>query len=302
MIGTNEERLVRTSALAEVQPQASQRNPYNVSQEGEVSCVPAPGGIVYNVRTGDSAYGWVADHLEPGASVYNPKDEENNALQFLVCVGNEARVVSGEAKGETGLVVGTHACGDYFASAHFDRARVIVDFPWEILEKLVYGDKVLIRLVGKGLAFTDYPAIKTDSISPRLVEAMGLEDGPGGKLRVPVVARVPPALMGSGVGFSAEFGDYDIMSGDREALAENGLDELRLGDFVAIMDHDARYGRSYRRGAATIGVVVHGDCRLAGHGPGVSPLFTAVEPVIEPVIDTDANLAVVLSLREDWEA
>jgi hypothetical protein len=276
-------------------------NPYNVSRDGEGYCLPAPGGIVYNVRTGDNAFGWMADHLEPGVSAYNSNQQENSSLLMLVCVGNEARVASGDAKGETGVVVGTHACADYFASTHFDNGHVIIDFPQETLEKLVYGDKILIRLVGKGLVFQDYPAIKTNCVSPRLVEAMDLQDGPDGVLRVPVVARVPPELMGSGIGFPSEFGDYDIMADDQRALAEHGLDELRLGDIVALQDQDNRFGHGYRTGAVTIGIVVHGDCRLGGHGPGVSPLFSAIEPVIEAVINPDANLALLLSLREDWK-
>lgn len=301
MIKTNEKFLVHTAALAEVRPMTTKgTNPYHVSAEGEAYCLPAPGGIVYNVRTGDTVYGWMADHLEPGVSAFNPDQKENNSLQTLVCVGNEARVVSGDAKGEVGVVVGTHACQDYFVSSHFDNAHVIIDFQAETLEKLVYGDKILVRLLGKGLVFEDYPAIKTNCVSPRLAEAMRLRDGPDGKLIAPVVATVPPELMGSGIGFPSEFGDYDIMTDDREALAEHGLDKLRLGDFVAILDHDNRYGHSYRRGATTIGVIVHGDCRLGGHGPGVSPLFTAIEPVIQPVIDPDANLAIVLGFREDW--
>ena len=92
------------------------------------------------------------------------------------------------------------------------------------------------------------------------------------------------------------------MTSDRQAIVKAGLDRLRLGDFVAIMDHDNRYGRCWREGAVSIGVIGHGDCRMAGHGPGVVILFSAAEPVIEPVIDPDANLAIRLGLREDWQS
>lgn len=293
MIKTNEQYLVQTAALVEVHPMHTRdRSPYRVSRDGNAFCLPGPGGIVYNVRTGDSAYGWMADHVEPGVTAFNSDEAQNYCLQNLVCVGNEARVVSGDAKGDKGVVVGTHAGAEH----------VMIDFPADTLEKLVYGDKIMIRMVGKGLVFEDYPAIKTLRMSPRLVEAMGLRNGSNGKLIAPVVANVPPQFMGSGIGRTSERGDYDIMTGDREALAEHGLDKLRLGDFVAILDHDNRFGRGYRRGAITIGVVVHGDCHMGGHGPGVAPLFTAVEPVIEPVIDADANLAVVLGFREDWNS
>lgn len=69
-----------------------------------------------------------------------------------------------------------------------------------------------------------------------------------------------------------------------------------LGDILSTWDHDTRYGRACGRGAITVGVVTCGDCRLGGYGPGVTPLFGAVEPVIEP----EADSAAVLDLREDW--
>ena len=47
-----------------------------------------------------------------------------------------------------------------------------------------------------------------------------------------------------------------------------GLDELRLGDLVAIIDADNSFGRVYRSGAVTIAVVSHGMSHIAGHGPG----------------------------------
>ena len=33
--------------------------------------LPATGGISYNVRSGDSAFGWSGDHVEPGVSIRN---------------------------------------------------------------------------------------------------------------------------------------------------------------------------------------------------------------------------------------
>jgi hypothetical protein len=69
------------------------------------------------------------------------------------------------------------------------------------------------------------------------------------------------------------------------------LDKIRFGDFVALMDHDNRYGRAYRQGAVTIGVVVHSDCRVAGHGPGVTTVMTCQKSIIKPVINPRANIA-----------
>jgi hypothetical protein len=79
-------------------------------------------------------------------------------------------------------------------------------------------------------------------------------------------------------------------------VKEYGLDKTRFGDFVALMDHDNRYGRAYRQGAVTIGVVVHSDCLLAGHGPGVTTIMTCETSLIEPVLDSKANIADLLKI------
>jgi hypothetical protein len=98
--------------------------------------------------------------------------------------------------------------------------------------------------------------------------------------------------MGSGLGSAhVAVGDYDVMTSDPESVREYGLDKLRLGDFVAIMDHDNSYGRAFVKGAVSIGIVVHSDCFLAGHGPGISTLMTCSSPLIEPIIHPDANIA-----------
>jgi hypothetical protein len=86
------------------------------------------------------------------------------------------------------------------------------------------------------------------------------------------------------------------MTSDPETVREYGLDKLRFGDFVALLDHDNSYGRAFVRGAVSIGIVVHSDCLLAGHGPGVSTLMTCPRALIEPVIDPSANIAGLLKI------
>jgi len=97
--------------------------------------------------------------------------------------------------------------------------------------------------------------------------------------------------MGSGLGSPSASGDYDITLFDKGLVAEYGLDKLRFGDIVAILDADTRYGRTWQTGAVTIGVVIHSDCMAAGHGPGVTTLLSCKTPLIEAVIDEGANLA-----------
>jgi hypothetical protein len=113
-----------------------------------------------------------------------------------------------------------------------------------------------------------------------------------GKLKIAVARIVPACIMGSGTGsFTSAAGDFDITLHDRSITAEYGLDALRFGDIVGIRDSDTRFGRTYRSGAVTIGVVVHGDSNLNGHGPGVTTLMTCKTSLIEPFLDEGANLA-----------
>ena len=68
---------------------------------------------------------------------------------------------------------------------------------------------------------------------------------------------------------------------------------------MAILDADHSYGRIYRRGAVSVGIVTHSDCVVAGHGPGVTTLFTSKTGAIKPVIDPGANIARLMKLRDD---
>jgi len=72
---------------------------------------------------------------------------------------------------------------------------------------------------------------------------------------------------------------------------------LFLGDLVAILDADHSFGRIYKQGAVSVGIVVHTNCISAGHGPGVTTLFTSSNGKIIPKIDAKANIASILKLR-----
>ncbi len=106
--------------------------------------------------------------------------------------------------------------------------------------------------------------------------------------------------MGSGLGANqVNSGDYDIQLFDENIVKQYGLENLRLGDFVAIIDADHSFGRIYRQGAITIGIVVHTNCVTAGHGPGVTTLMTCSNGKIIPQITPKANVASILNLRAD---
>ena len=113
------------------------------------------------------------------------------------------------------------------------------------------------------------------NLDPDLLKKIKISKAGKGVLEVPVTTLVPAACMGSGVGAAhVAKGDYDIVTSDPSSVKKYKLDKIRFGDFVALMDHDNRFGRAYRQGAITIGVVVHSDCKVAGHGPGVTTLLS----------------------------
>jgi hypothetical protein len=263
--------------------------PFEVDAEGRAHALPSVGGITYNVKVGDPAFGWAGDHIEPGVSALIDEEKRTNrlnqAFNFLACVGNEAVVMGGDAKGARGVVTGHHGGVEH----------VLIDFDDQALEKMGVGDKILIRAWGQGLALTDFPRVKIYNLDPKLLGKMGVRARKAA-LEVPVVAKVPAALMGSGIGHpDPGTGDYDITTQDPRMVEKHGLDRLRLGDFVAIMDADNTFGRHYFTGAVTIAAVVHSDSHLSGHGPGVTTLISAREG-IRPVVDRGANLGRMLGI------
>ncbi len=276
---TNTDRLVKLSLQGEIKHPVT-ANPYYISKEGMASTLPAMGGITYNVKVGDPAFGWAADHVEPGVTMKNEEQVANDALNLLACIGNEAVVASGDAKGTKGYVTGTHGGVEHII-VHFD----------ENLDKMLIGDKILVKAYGQGLKLEDYPLIKLSNIDPVLFSLLGIEEEQG-RLRIPVAGIVPAHLMGSGIGdASCSRGDYDITTTDMEEIRKNGLDLLRLGDLVMLKDCDNSYGRAYFKGAVSIGVVIHGDSVRMGHGPGVTTIMTCKEGLIEGMITPGANIS-----------
>lgn len=275
---TNRDKVVKWSVMGKIHHPVG--GGYRITHDGIPMVLPATGGISYNVRIGDSAFGWAGDHVEPGVSIRNEDKNENAALMTFACVGNEAKIVSGAAAGETGYVTGMHGGIDH----------VLICFEQSTLEKLTIDDKIMIKAYGQGMKLVNYPEIQLMSIDPDMFEKMNIAENEG-RLQVPVVAVVPPYLMGSGIGSpSAYTGDYDIMTGDEKEIKRLGLDKLKFGDLVLLQDCDNSYGRGYLKGAVSVGVIVHSDCVKAWHGPGVTTIMVSKGSNIEAVIDENANI------------
>jgi len=172
----------------------------------------------------------------------------------------------------------------------------MIDFPPEVMEKMSLGDRVAIRAVGLGLELADPGDIRIFNCDPDLLEKI-VEPAAGGRVRVAVAKVVPASIMGSGLGrATVARGDYDIQAFDPVMVERYGLGDLRYGDLVAIQDADHSYGRIYRSGAISVGVVAHGSSDIAGHGPGVTSLLTSPSGRIDVSVDRSANLATILGI------
>lgn len=262
--------------------------PYRLASDGTPFLLPTYGGIVYNVSTGDRAFGWAADCIHPGVSIHQPDDNRNRGLNVFACIGNRARVMTGSAAGTTGVVTGK--------SGRFSE-QVIVHIPREARTRMAVGDQVLIRAEGTGLTLTDHSEVALKGIAPGLLAALPAREEDG-QVAFGVTAQIPAHLVGAGLGLTSEGGSLHMQSSDRALLAELGLDRLRLGDVVAFEDTDSRYNHGYLRGARAIGVVASTDGPRAGYGPGIAILMTAPGGQLGSFESPEANLVQLLELDD----
>ena len=280
---TNESALVKMAVVGTVTTPAVRPGQYIPHPDGRAAVLPGMYGVAYNVRCGDRAFGWAGDHVEPGVSIDEDGDAgRHHALHYLNCIGNHARVTSGLAEGAEGVVIGEHA-------------RILVQFDEDAQALMAPGDKVQVTSHGQGMRLLDHPGVALKKMSPRLWHAMGVTEA-GGRLRVAVAMELPIRIMGSGAELNAGYVDQDLMSGDRALMAELGIDKMRLGDLVAIRHADHHWGRSYREGAVSICLCIHGDSVMTGHGPGILTLMTAKGGEIDFEVDPAANISTLLGL------
>ncbi|MBN1222559.1 MAG: DUF4438 domain-containing protein [Candidatus Aminicenantes bacterium] len=288
---TNKDKLITTAVQAVVQPASGFDGwGYPITYDGKPKQLIGMASINYTVSLGDSAYGWAsADHVEPDVTVQG-RDHSSPyecAIAILACIGNKAKVISGEAKGSEGFYIGRHAGSDDLCW-----------FPKDVIEKLALYDKIQVKACGVGLQIEGFEDVRVSKLSPGLLENMGITIE-NGQLVVPVAMEVPGHIMGSGIGGpTIEAVDYDIQTTDPKVVEEYGLKNIRLGDIIAIRDHYDYYGRGRYEGAVTIGVCIHGWSDLAGHGPGLNPVLSALPGKIKTRIDPHANTVYYLGIKE----
>lgn len=255
------------------------------------------GGIKYNVKVGDSCFGWAeAEYLEPGVALKSleersdlqgPRPTDRSFYQ-LSCVGNEVSVLAGSEKSIRGVVTGKtgYAGIPYHVLAHFSK---------EDLPKIRIGDKVSVMAEGVGLRIEGFDG-DVFNMSPKFSESLGL-DLENGVLSMPVVKEIPAYAMGHGVGGDiAGLGHWSIQTNPPDLVRKVGLENLRIGDIVACRDILMLYGKGYYRGAITVGIIAFGASDLAGHGPGVFAIAESKVGKIRPVIEKEANVAKYLGI------
>jgi len=182
MVRDNREKLLEIAVQGEIVSPSS--STYRAQWDARPKLALGMGGIKYNLKVGDPCFGWASgDHVEPGVTIRGKEKDTPSecALALLACIGNETKLVSGEGKGEKGVFTGRHAGSDD-----------LVWFPKETLEKVSIEDKVQVRAHGAGLKLLDYPDIKLNKCSPRLLDSLGIEEKER-MLTVPVVRKSPPS-------------------------------------------------------------------------------------------------------------
>ena len=289
-LATNRPDLIAVSvagAVAHPSLPALPAEPYRLAADGTAFLLPTWGGLVYNVSVGDRAFGWAADCIHPGASIRQADDMKNRGLLTYACVGNRATVMTGQAAGRRGVVTGK--------SGRFSE-QLIVHLPKAARATMAVGDQIVVRAEGVGMTLTAHPTIVLRSLSPDLLAVLPVREE-AGRVLAGVTARIPAHLVGAGLGLTSEGGSVHLQSTDRALLAELALDQLRLGDIVALDDTDSRFNHGYLRGARAIGVVCSTDGPRAGYGPGITVLMTAPAGELGSFDAPGANLAQLLALE-----
>lgn len=285
---TNEKKLVIQAVTGRIHhPTVTGQR---VGYDGKGVLLPGVGGITYNFQIGDSCMELIGDHVEPGLSIANRDSKENLALNTFACIGNEATILSGNAKGKKGYVTGIHGGVNH----------VMVYVDEQTLHEVVIDDLLMIKAVGQGLKINKYENIFLANIDPTLLQKMeNIHLKLNDKLNFHVTKVIPAHYMGAGIGETTLlFGDYDIMVQSKEAY--NHLNDLRFGDIIAIDNHDSRHGAYYNPDYITIGIICHSDSFTAGHGPGVTVIACGNKNELEYTLDSSANIAYYLKQKGNF--
>ena len=278
----NRASLVRVVARGIAAPPRLHAESIRHDRDGRISVLPGTGGIHPDVHVGDPVDAWLADHLMVGASIEDAETPpaEPGALHLLACVGNRVRDANGAA---LGVVAGKRGG---LAPGFFPPNLVAVEAPTDRLAALVPGATVFVEALGRGLEMTDRAGIELLNCAPSTLDALPLRVQ-GGGLQIDVRLVVPSAAAGSGLGQDAWIGDLEIA----DAALRPADGDLRFGDLVAFLDIDGGFGRFYRPGMVSVGLVAHGPSPAPGHGVGVTLLLSGSADLLRVRTSSEATVA-----------
>lgn len=287
MTSLNPPSLVAINTSGVVEHPGLDGNPYLIDADGRPYVPIGDGGVVLGVTLGDSVFAFDADHAAPAVSIVHPEQAARHALTALACLGNRVTVRTGAAAGATGAVLGKRG----------EQGRVLAWFPADVMAQLVPGDAMAIRAVGQGARLPESIAAQGGqllNVDPALLNLIGVRLDEE-SVRVQVRGRVGSQLIGNGIGRPAHQWDLDLQV--NQSTAEPlGLSGLRLGDLVCIDNLDVRHNAGYRRGWATIGVVVTTTSPRPGHGSGVMPILCVPGQVLDAEVRPVQHVGVTATL------
>jgi len=284
-IKTNKDKVLTIAVQGKIAPAQPDRS-YTVTWNGKPKLAIGIGGINYNLKIGDKIFGWASgDRATVGVSTEAIDEERrNSAWLTYACIGNEARILTGQAREERGVIIGKF---ESFVLIHFDDA---------VLEKLAIGDTLHVKACGIGLEIEGFPDVFVHGLAPEVLEKLEIGDM-GGKLEVPVVKEIPADIIGQGAGGSSLTGNWHIQTCYPPDIKKYGLEDLRFGDLVLLKDVQTDYGKGYYKGGATVGVVCSGPSEISGLGIGVTPILSTRFGKLVARIDPASNIGKYLGLK-----
>ena len=272
---TNFRVTAAVNSLGFVGHSESLSDPFKIDRHGHTYVPTGDGGIVLNYRVGDSIFALDADHASPGVSVSHPNSDAAYSLVAQSCIGNTAKVRTGAAIGANGVVLGKRGEG----------CRVLVLFAPEVMKLIRPDDQISIETEGQGLA-DDQMESRIFNISSNLFSALSFKKSGEKKFKIPVRTIFESKYVGNGIGRPMPLWDVDLQVYELPA----GVSDIKIGDFVAISNLDARFNAGYRKGWISVGVIVHGASPQPGHGPGVTIFLSGPENEFELLSDPQQHV------------
>ena len=283
----NTPTLVAANVAGVVEHPGLDNNPYLVDADGRPYVPIGDGGVVLGISLGDSVFAFDTDHASAAVSLVHPDPAARYALTAFACLGNAVTVRSGAAAGEAGVVLGKRG----------EQGRVLAWFPPETLATIVPGDAMSVRAYGQGAGLSGALAesgAELLNVDPGILSRLGVQLGDT-QISASVRGVVGSEIVGNGLGRPAHQWDLDLQV-DESNAGRLALQQLAIGDLVAVADLDVRHNAGYRRGWVTVGVVVTTTSPRPGHGVGIMPILSAPRPQVELDLRPDDHVGVSANL------